>query len=281
MLEIGVSFLGFVLDKIIGAKGRGKFLDLLLESMHECFHFAEENNIKVCELLIDYPILSTEENKKAFIEICNSYSIKKQVHAPFIDVNLCSFNESISQASVDCYIETAEICDEIGAELLTIHPGLANEVINSINRYNVRQLVKAVGKLLNSVIELNVKILIENMPKNCHILLTTDDFNEFFSLLPRDDIWITYDTSHFWTSEDDLTTFWREYHNRILNIHLVDNTTRDNDPHIALGSGWIDFDEVFSLIKKYNYSGALIIELSSKKDLKDGIKFVESKLKKK
>lgn len=278
MLKLGISSLALILD-FIGRRKSRNFFDIFLDSIDTCLELAENEGVTVCELVIDFPILSSKGNKRKLIEICESYSLEKQIHGPFIDVNLCTHNDKISQASVDNYIESAFISEEIGAKILTIHPGIANTFINSINSYNMKRLVEAVEKILNVVKDLEVKVCIENMPKSCNILLKTEDFNEFFSLLNRDALSLTYDTSHHWTNVDDPTFFWQSFHNKIKNVHLVDNNKKDRDPHIALGNGKIDFDKLLSLIKTYKYEGPLIIELNSKKALINGIEFISQKLK--
>ncbi len=277
MLKLGISSLGLILDLIWSEKPK-KLLELFLNSTEESLKLAENERLKVCEIMLDFPILSSEENKKKFIELCESYSIEKQIHGPFIDVSLCSHNDKISQASIDSYIESAIICKEIGTKILTIHPGLANLVVNSINQFNTRRLIGSVKEILKATEDLGVKICIENMQKSLNILLKTEDFNNFFSHFNRDDLYITYDTAHYWTNADDPTSFWKTFHNKIKNVHLVDNNTKDRDPHIALGKGNINFDLIFSLIKSYKYEGALIVELNSKMALIKGINYVRNKL---
>jgi len=142
-----------------------------------------------------------------------------------------------------------------------------------------KKLIESVNNLLNTVTQLypNVKVCIENMPKSLNILLKTEDFKIFFSNFNRDELFITYDTAHYWTNVGDPTLFWKTFHNKIKNVHLVDNNTKDRDPHIGLGKGKINFDLIFSLIKSYEYNGALIVELNSKNALIKGINYVRNK----
>ena len=61
---------------------------------------------------------------------------------------------------------------------------------------------------------------------------------------------------------------------KIKNIHLVDNISKLTDTHPPLGTGKVDFKEIFDVIKKYNYNGPLIIELSDAKSLNQSINFI-------
>ena len=66
---------------------------------------------------------------------------------------------------------------------------------------------------------------------------------------------------------------WSKFHNSIKNVHIVDNFSKITDTHPPLGTGKIDFKEIFDVIKKYNYKGPLIIELSDA-SLNQSINFI-------
>ena len=227
------------------------------------------------ELVLDPPEVIKAENQQKFIDLVNSYSLEKQVHGPFIDVNLCTHNNFISNTSVESYIKTAELSNIIGGKLLTVHPGLANFLINSIRNHNKVQLAHSIQKLLNSTNNLKVDICLENMPQNCHIMLDENDIEEIFLKINRKDIYITYDTSHFFTCDGNVKNLWDKFHKIIKNVHIVDNINKTSDTHPPLGTGKVDFREIIEIIKNHDYTGSLIIELSSIKDLAQSIEFLK------
>ena len=57
-------------------------------------------------------------------------------------------------------------------------------------------------------------------------------------------------------------------------MHLVENFTTDSDTHPPLRSGKVDFKGILDTISNYQYNGALIIELSSNKDLSNSIDYI-------
>jgi len=274
-MELGISSLGFIVD--LGLLGEFKNLfNLLFDATESCFKFAEENDIKICEIVLDPPEILTIEKKQEFIDLCNSFSnIKKQVHGPFLDLCLCSHNEFISKASVESYVESAKLCEELDARILTIHPGLANSLVKSFHRYNKQRLLEAINEFLDLVENMDVMICLENMPKMVNIFLKTPEIKEFFANLNRDDIFMTWDTSHSWTCDVDIEIFWKKFNKIIKNIHLVDNYDKEKDNHPALGAGKVNFNEIFKIVNEYNYNGALIVELSSAKDLPQSIEFIQ------
>jgi sugar phosphate isomerase/epimerase len=193
-----------------------------------------------------------------------------------MDMNICSLNEYISNASVESYIEVAKICREIHAQILTIHPGLPNFLIESLRSHNKNQLIQSVIKLLDATVNTDTSICIENMPRKVNILNKEREIEEFLMNVNRQDLYITWDTSHSWTCDVNLNKFWEKFLHIIKNIHLVDNIDQDDDPHPALGTGKIDFNEIFSIFEKFNYDGPVIIELSSSKDLQTSLDFISN-----
>jgi len=272
-MKLGISSLGHLVDKAL----RGNFKtmgNLLIESTEKCLKFAEKNNVEIVEIILDPPEIYSKENRQNFIDICNSYSVTKQVHAPFTDVSLCSFNINISNATVKSCIDAAEICDKIGAKLLVVHPGVGHFLLSAIREQNKTQLVRATNDLLDAVKELDVAICMENMPQDTHMLGNVEDIETFLSSLNRDDIYFTFDTSHAWTCDMDNNLYWEKFHTYVKNIHLADNVNKDTDLHPALGDGKINFGEIISLIKEYDYKGSLIIEIITGRALKRSIEFI-------
>lgn len=122
-MELGISSLGFILDLGLLHKNYNLF-DLLFYSTEACLNTAEEKDINLVEIIIDPPNVLEKEREVKFFKLINSYSVRTQIHGPFIDVNLCSHNNTISNASVTTYIQAAKICQKINAKIMTIHSGL-------------------------------------------------------------------------------------------------------------------------------------------------------------
>jgi len=276
-MELGISSLGHIIDFGLNNKYNDIF-SMYYQSTEDCLKFAEENEISIVEIVIDPQNIFTGTNRQEFIDLLNSYSIKKQVHGPFIDVNLCSHNDIISKASTEAYIETAKFCREIKVDVITIHPGLANFLLQFIRDYNSIQLGKAINFLLDFTNDLNMTICLENMPKNTHIMLDQNNIAVILNSIGRPDLFLTYDTSHFYTNDGDVNILWEQYHKIIKNVHLVENFTTDSDTHPPLGSGKVDFKGILETIRNYRYKGALIVELSSNKGLSNSIDYINKLL---
>jgi sugar phosphate isomerase/epimerase len=276
-MELGISSLGHIIEYGL-SNNYENLIDLVLKASEDCLIFAEENNIESVELVLDPPVIMKEEYKDKFINLVNSFSLKKQIHGPFIDVNLCTHNDIISNASVNVYLKTVEICKDFDVRLLTIHPGLANFLIDSIREHNKNQLAKSIQKLLKSMKNSDVRICLENMPKNCYIMLDESDIKKTLTKIDRKDLYLTYDTSHFYTCEGDISKLWDYFDKIIKNVHLVDNFSKDSDAHPPLGTGKVNFQEIFEIMNIHSYNGPMIIELSTAKDLTQSINFINKLL---
>ncbi|MFX1454816.1 MAG: sugar phosphate isomerase/epimerase family protein [Promethearchaeota archaeon] len=250
-------------------------VELVYRATEDCLNFAEQNEIDIVELVLEPPEVLYSERKNDFIDLIRSYSLSKQVHGPFIDVNLCSHNPIISDASVASCTDAAQFCPKIDVKVLTIHPGLANFLINSIRDKNKFQLARAFNKLQDRLNPIQISVCLENMPQNCFIMSNENDIEKTFSIINNKDLFFTYDTSHFYTCDGDVKSLWEKFHKIIKNVHVVDNSSKTSDEHPPLGSGKVNFREIFEIIKSYDYKGALIIELSTAKDLTKSIEFIK------
>lgn len=273
-MKLGISALGHVMD-LARDWNFNDLTDLQLKASEECLNFAEQYGIEIVELVIDSAEVFDNTNKQKFIDIVNSYRLKKQVHGPYVDLSLCSYNNHIMKASIESYRETVEICYKIDACAMTIHPGYANFLLSSIREINKGQLKLAIHELLDSIDNQKLNVCLENMPQDAHIMTDSNNIEEIYRTIGRDDLFITYDTSHFYTCKGDVKDLWSKVHNSIKNVHLVDNFSRFSDTHPPLGTGKVDFQEIFEIFKKFNYDGPLIIELASAKSLNQSINFIK------
>jgi sugar phosphate isomerase/epimerase len=275
-MELGISDLGHLIDA--STNPNAKIENLLMSSARSCLDFAEQNSIKVVELIIDTSFFWDTASIEEYVKMVNSYSLKKQVHAPFMDSNMCSHNEDILNASIKANIEAINIALKIAAECVTIHPGYANFILPAVRMYNLRQLKKSMKALLKYATNENIHICIENMPLPANIMSNENNIQKVLTVIDVDDLFMTYDTSHFFMNDGDVEKLWYYYNSKIKNIHIVDNFTRNFDPHPRIGSGVIDLKRQIEIFKKYNYDGSLIIELCSASDLNESIIYMQKLL---
>jgi sugar phosphate isomerase/epimerase len=105
-------------------------------------------------------------------------------------------------------------------------------------------------------------------------MLDENDIKTTLAKINRNDLYITYDTSHFYTCDGNVENLWEYFDKLIKNVHLVDNFSKDSDTHPPLGTGKVNFHEIFDVMDNHNYQGPIIIELSTTKDLTQSINFI-------
>ena len=116
------------------------------------------------------------------------------------------------------------------------------------------------------------------MPQDAYMLGNENDFEEFLTNLNRDDIFLTYDTSHAWTCDMNVPVYWEKFHKLVKNVHLADNMNKETDLHPKLGIGEVNFRELLDLVKKYDYKGPLIVEIITGRALRQSIEFINKLL---
>jgi sugar phosphate isomerase/epimerase len=272
-MELGISSLGHLAEVNLNNKSKN-LIDLQLKAIKQSLDFSEKNDLKVVELVIEPTHLLYKENRYKLINLAKSYSVKKQIHGPFIDVNLCSHNKYISTASIETYLETLQLCHELNGRIATIHPGYANFMLKSIRTFNKYQLKNAINIILDSSKSYDLDICLENMPPNANIMTNYENIMNVYNIIDRYDLFLTYDTSHYFMSDGNVDQLWEKFHNKIRNIHIVDSYDKKSDKHPPLGTGIVDFKHIFETIENYNYKGSLIIEISSKGFLSQSINFI-------
>jgi sugar phosphate isomerase/epimerase len=272
-MNLGLSSLGHLNDRKIDKK-YDKKIDLLIDATKACLEFCEENDVNICEILFDPPDITSLENQLKFIDMCSNFSIKKQLHGPYIDTNLSSHNHWSAKAAIETYTEAAKISRAIGSRIYTIHPGSSKFMFNENKVFVMDQLVSSTTSLLDAIADLRLTTCIENMQKKTGILLDLGEITSFFTKINREDIFFTWDTSHSWTCDINIQELWEKWHSVIKNIHIVDNTIKTSDIHPALGTGKINFKEIIELLDSYNYTGSLIIELGTATDSIKSIEYI-------
>lgn len=202
----------------------------------------------------------------------DSYDIQFAVHAPFSDLNIASLNPKIRENSVAQIIESIRICNVLGIELVTLHPGYKSPLgayfLDKIKETNKKSLME----IDRAGEEYGVLLALENIPKMWISLCS--DAKEMKELVGGTNLKICFDVGHAHIS--GAVDGFLDLKENFVNIHLHDNNG-DKDKHLVLGEGNIGLKEILKELK--GYEGDFVIESTS---LEDGIRsktFLEKILK--
>lgn len=171
--------------------------------------------------------------------ICCDYFIEKPFHSESL---------SIRMQSQGMLLELIKICPEIGIKYLEIPLIGRSSITDRASADQVLALFEMIEPLL---IENDVYLLLETdiLPKDLTILLERINSKR---------IQLNYDTgnSAYWGF--DVKYELTHYGNRIGNIHIKDCTPEDYS--VMLGTGNVDFDLTFKLLKKVSYQGDFVLQ---------------------
>lgn len=179
------------------------------------------------------------------------------LHAPILDLNPCSINPRVAEASLAYAVEAVEIAARTGAELVTFHPG-RRTVKRRPNAHDIRRFRRYIGVLQQASEEFRVKVSMENMEAEVNTFFSTPE--EAAELLGRED-WLhfTLDVAHaLHRNDDDPATFIDLCRDRLQHIHLsgrvqgVPHVPPSLDPRMR---------GILAMLRGKRYEGSITLEL--------------------
>ncbi len=192
-----------------------------------------------------------------FATMKDNFDLSYSIHAPISDINVASLNERIREDSVIDILSAMESMINLDIRLITIHPGITPMAVPYMEEKAIAQSKKSMRMFDRLSEEYGVKIAIENMPAFPFMLGRT--FDELKEILDGTNLSVCLDIGHANTTQSTESLI-KEFNGRIANIHIHDNNG-ENDEHLTLGEGNIDFKKTLELLKGYN--GNYIIESRS------------------
>lgn len=178
------------------------------------------------------------------LEATESFNLKYTVHGLVADVNLASIYSEFREVSVDLHKRAISASADAGAELYVIHPGY------TAWSFSWRDALQALDQSLCNLAplqeELGIRLAVENMPKSDWLF-----FHE--PGLDLHGMGLVLDVGHAQTC-GTLNEFLDC--SELAHVHLHDNLGQ-NDEHLPLGKGCIDFGSVLRAIEEKGITAAL------------------------
>ncbi|OLS12277.1 MAG: AP endonuclease, family 2 [Promethearchaeota archaeon CR_4] len=252
--------------------------EIIFSSIKRAILYAKQYDFDYVEVALDHPLLGNAELKVKLRDFIRDEGLAVNVHAPFVDLTICSHDPNIRAASLRSVFLAIDFAKEVRAGAVTFHPGQRIEPIAHVGDFYFTFLVNSLAEIMRSHPNSSVRLCLENMPTDRKIFGTIDEIKRIMGLPGLSNLWLTYDSSHMYTTKQDPNAFWAELHTRIGNVHLVDNRFFDRDPHIPLGQGKVDFKNLARLITQYRYPHDILVELHSLYQCKRGRSYFQNLL---
>lgn len=194
---------------------------------------------------------------RGIADILSSHGLEVQVHAPICDWNIGAMSDRLREASLKETIATIDAASEMGARMVTVHPGLSSMSVPGLEERAAARARESVGVIDRIVRDYDLTVAIENMPAFPFFLGRTAE--QLADIVDGTDLGICFDIGHANTM-DQIDAMIDTFGDRIANIHIHDNHGR-NDEHLTIGDGEIDFAHV--IYRMSGYRGNWIIESKS------------------
>ena len=189
--------------------------------------------------------LAWEDKIKQHKRIIENFKGRISVHGPFVGIRQTHRDHLLKEAVKKRMQMTFEMVKELKPEVLVMHSG----IIGDIKRWNLldfwlEETTKFWKEEIKKYEKEGIKIVIENLvEEEPHILIKLCDAvnSNYFALC--------LDTGHMNVFSDLSPSIWvKKMGNRLQYVHLHDNNG-ENDEHLPVGKGNIDFDCFFNSIK--------------------------------
>lgn len=231
-------------------------------NLHACKGFSDEGYIKAIADLGFNATFSNVYDKKRQLEIadlCARYGIEYEtLHAPFKGINSMWLSGLSGDKMLKDLKNSVDNCAIAGVKILVVHLSSGDIAPPVTNKGRAR-----FTKLVEYAAEKNVKIAFENQRKLGNISWAFETF-------PKDtNVGFCWDWGH-----ESCFTPGREYMplfgERLICTHIHDNSGKYNDDgHLIPFDGTIDYNRKLELIKKYNYTGSLMLEVKARNNYDD------------
>jgi sugar phosphate isomerase/epimerase len=223
-------------------------------SPKEAIHFAEKLEIYAFELWADHYFLHTDD-VETIRQAYKETDLLPTVHAASWDLNLTSTSKKVRDFSITQGKKSIDLAVNIGAPIITIHPGRKSFFRSDVNDiYRIQRDV--FHEFSNYCRGKDLLICIENIePGEKEVMVTEDDFQNFFSEID-DTLFVTMDLAHL-GSYEKITSFYGALGGKVKHIHISDLDS--GEIHLPMGEGFLETERIISYLSG-SYNGVYSLE---------------------
>ncbi|HEY3779867.1 MAG TPA: sugar phosphate isomerase/epimerase family protein [Fimbriimonadaceae bacterium] len=166
--------------------------------------------------------------------------------------------ESLRKASVEEFKACLKIFAEVGAKWMNVHPDRYAPM--HPRSFYIKRDIESLREIIAFGADLGVGVMIENLP---HDFNDAHQLGELLDPLPELGLHLDYGHSNLEVPKNTAGEILKQYGERLKHVHMHDNRGGNQDLHMPLGTGNIDYyDEVKSL-KECGYDGTITLEVFS------------------
>jgi len=183
--------------------------------------------------------------------------IRVSIHGPFTDLPLGSCHKATRMATKDVLIKAMDVATIFNSATMVIHSGFDPKHHGDDHEDWGKRAIQTLDELLEHARKATppIMLLLENTFEP-----GPDLHRQIFSRFPLDAIGFCFDLAHQRVFSSTTMDVWLSaVGERLMELHLHDNHGKE-DEHLAVGAGVLDFDALFSWIKRHKKTPILTIE---------------------
>lgn len=212
-----------------------------------------------------------EDVKREMEDIFGNFKGPKSVHGLFFDLSIASIDDDIREISIKRYLQSLDIAKAIGAKTIVYHTG--NEATIKHKKFQQtysEDSIKFWKNYIKTYENANIIAVQENVSENTHdsILTIVNAVNSPY-------LKASLDTGHVNVHSTQKVSDWiKGYRQNLKHLH-IHNNYGDDDAHLSLLKGTLDFKEIFDTIKEVNISPVIVLEIFTENDLYESVDYLD------
>ena len=214
-----------------------------------------------------------EDVKAEMKDIFGGFDGLKSVHGLFFDLSIASIDDDIREISIKRYLQSLEIAKAIGAKTIVYHTGCEATIKHrKFQQAYSEDSIKFWKNYIKAYENAGITAVQENVSENTFepILKIVNSVNSPY-------LKASLDTGHVNVHSDNKVTKWLEGYGSALKHMHIHNNYGDDDSHLSLLKGTLDFDEIFDKIKELEINPVMVLEIFTENDLYESVDYLRKK----
>ena len=229
-------------------------------TVREIFSFVSRSGLNAMEFWLETPHFWLRDLPVHEVTECRNEHpgiTTITVHSPILDMNPCSINPDVARVSVEYAVRSLAIAEQMGARILTVHPG-RRTAKRPPSEADFARFNHYVSALREAATRNSLKIGMENMEPVVNSLLCTPE--RMRSLLDEEPwLFFTLDVAHAMAKSEEETIRYIELcHDRLINVHI--SRFERGKAHFPL-ERHPSMEKVMESLKDHHFNGSLTLEI--------------------
>ncbi len=181
------------------------------------------------------------------------------VHAPFMDLNICSCNPRVARLSIQECIRAFSLAHAVSASVVVVHPGRSSTRKESLEEY-WPHLIEALAELGRRASRYGLILAVENMePRPQELVVAPEDAQRLLQSVNNEGVQLCLDLAHAALINVDAPAHFIQICGPLIcHVHL--SNIKDGQPHFPLDEGVSPLQPRIVQFLRQNFTGAITVE---------------------